>query len=94
MSKKIKTYADLYEFAQNLGMTSGGLFPENVVIRVEVESYEYGQMLQDCHRAIYTDKVDARIIEAFNGRANFTIKFGSLKFIVLIGPPNYNFKIS
>lgn len=92
--KNIKTYEDLYEFAQQIGMMYRYEFPDNIVIRVEVEFHEYRQMLEDCHRAIYHVRPnDLSICESRDKRPSFTIKFGSLKFLVSMEESTYNFKL-
>lgn len=91
----IKTYAGLYEFAQEMGMMYGPGFPENVVIRVEVEFHEYRQMLEDFHRVVYVKPEDLHLRHGNfrDKRPSFTIKFGQITFLVSMEEPTYNFKI-
>jgi len=90
---KIKTYTELYIFAQEMGMLLGDSVPENVVIRVEVEFYEYRQMIQDCHRAVYSDLANVKIYENRDKRPSFTVKIGRTTFLVSMEEPTYNFKL-
>lgn len=88
---KIKTYAELHEFAQSLWMSIKVPIPENVVMRVELEHDQYGAMMQDCHRAVYNYPANIEVIENRSRRPSFTIKIGPSIFLVSMEEPIYDF---